>query len=137
MNENAVDILASYNLTAQVSLDGKTYFVTQADAANFGENNNKALSYYDGMFIYCAENRTYYVWNERKAGEERSQLLENDFTYPANIVTNGIVYSGKIYNFFKFLHNSPALKKLNSNYYNCYNQKNMDPATKSCRGDES
>lgn len=107
MNENSADIIAPYYLTSQVSLDGKTYFVKKEDAANFGANNNRALSYYDGMLIYCAELRVFYVWNERRAGEVRNQLLINDYTYPSDIETNGIVYSGKIFNFFKLLNDVP------------------------------
>ena len=96
------DLITGYRNTSQTPLDIKPYFATIADAADFGPENNLALSYYDGMFSYCYETRSFYVWSERGPLDERIGLLDDDFIYPSDIVTDQIDYSNKAYNFFVF-----------------------------------
>lgn len=106
--EYSKDLLTGYRVSSQGPLDEKPYFLTKAEAADFGTNNNKAFSYYKGMFSYCAETDSFYVWNERLLDDETPTLLENDFQYPEGVQSNGIDYSNKIFNFFLFKSGEPG-----------------------------
>lgn len=83
----------------QIPLDVKTYKASEADLKNLGTNNNLAFTYVKGMIIYCVLEGTRYEWKEMTSGE--TGLLDDNFIYPNNIVTFGINYSNKEYNFVK------------------------------------
>lgn len=90
-------------ITTQIPLDAKTIVNSEAVLSNLGFNNNLAFTYYDGMVVTCQLEKTDWQWREVVGSEVG--LLATNFTYPNNIVVNGITYSLKNYNFFKKLQN--------------------------------
>lgn len=98
----AINLGAGLLTTGQFPLDDKLYFLTLADMQELGSNNFKAFYYYDKMIVLCVEDGKKYIWREKRTNEPNG-LLENDFLYPANAISNGIDYSGKSYNFFEYL----------------------------------
>lgn len=83
----------------QIPLDTKTYIESENTLKDLGLNNNLAFVYQKGLIVYCIQEGTRYEWKEIEIGE--IGLLPNNFIYPSNIITFGIDYSNKIYNFVK------------------------------------
>ena len=83
----------------QIPLDVKTYAQSEAALKNLGVNNNLAFTYIKGLIVYCVQEGTRYEWKEMTPDD--IGLLDNNFIYPNNIVTFGIDYSNKEYNFVK------------------------------------
>lgn len=97
---NFSNIPTGLNITSQIPLDYKAYCLNEATLADLGLSNNLAYTYYDGLRIFCQEERTMYEWKEVPVGQEDTGLVVSDFTYPSGVVCNGIDYSGKSFNFF-------------------------------------
>lgn len=94
----SLPIMNSLLVNSQLPLDDKTYKVTLAALKDLGTSNQKAFIYYEGMEVYCNENRQKYTWKEVTA-EDPAGLLATPFTYPSGSITNGIDYSGRKFNF--------------------------------------
>lgn len=92
------DIPTGLRVPAPAPLDSKLYVLTYSSLESLGASNNLAYSYYKGMVVYCVETDKYYKWRP-KEGSEVGTLAE-DFTYPNPFISNGITYSGQVYNFF-------------------------------------
>ena len=98
----AIPILSSYLNASQVPYDAKLYAVNLNDLAELGINSNKAFTYYEDLNVDCAENHTTYVWREELSlGETGGILTNGTYVYPANVIANGIDYSGRKFNFFE------------------------------------
>jgi hypothetical protein len=95
------NITGGLKIPTQIPLDVKTVSINEATLANLGTDNNLAYTYYDGLKVYCFLERSTYEWREVQTGEENTGLVTSDFTYPDNIITFGITYSNKVYNFFE------------------------------------
>jgi hypothetical protein len=97
---NSTNIPTGLNITTQIPLDVKEYSLNESVLSNLGLNNNLAFTYYDGMRVFCQNERTIWEWREVQTGEENTGLLNDDFTYPDNHIVFDIDYSLKVFNFF-------------------------------------
>lgn len=90
--------MSGFIVSTQLPLDGKTYCPSEAILKSLGTNSNLAFSYYQGMIVYVVNEKRRYEW--REIDGMSIGLLPQSFTYPANIIVNGINYSNKTFNFF-------------------------------------
>ena len=95
------NILGGLNIPSQIPLDVKSYSANELILSDLGDNFNLAYTYYKGLKVFCFEEQTTWEWKEVLSGQENTGLIEDDFVYPANIITFGVDYSNKTYNFFK------------------------------------
>lgn len=91
----------------QIPLNVKAYKESENDLKNLGLNNNLAFTYEKGLIVYCIEEGTRYEWKEMEVGDVG--LLPSNFTYPPNIITFGIDYSNKEYNFVLYGRTIPVI----------------------------
>lgn len=100
---NYNDIPTGLRIPASVPLDAKLWVKTSGNIETLGPSNNLAYTYYRGMRIYCAEERTIYEWMPSSQGNALGldSLLDEDFTYPLNYVINEVNYGGVAYNLFR------------------------------------
>lgn len=96
---SANNIPAGLKVPTQTPLDAKLHVASQAVLSNLGTNNNLAYTYYEGMVVYCVAERTRWEW--REVGGTGTKLLITDFTYPNNLVVDGVTYSNKVFNFYQ------------------------------------
>lgn len=89
------------NTTTQIPLYVKNYVTSEAVLASLGASNFKAFTYEENLNVYCIQEKSTYKWREVQSGEENTGLLPSDYTYPSNVVTFGITYSNKKFNFFR------------------------------------
>jgi hypothetical protein len=97
--ENTNNIVTSLNVPSLLPLDAKTVSLSEATLKNLGPNNHLAYTYFDSLHVICQLEKTVWEWREVEEGDTLG-LLDTDFTYPDNIIVNGINYSLKSYNFF-------------------------------------
>ena len=97
---NFTNIPTGLKITTQIPLDVKQYSLSESVLSDLGLNNNLAFTYYDGMRVFCQNERTIWEWREVQTGEENTGLLNDDFTYPDNHIVFDIDYSLKVFNFF-------------------------------------
>lgn len=99
---NAANIISGLLVPGQQALDVKLHIDSEGVLSDLGPNNVLAYTYYKGMVARCVAEGTQWEWmpvdEERLEGKEG--LLSADFTYPTGIVSEGISYSQKSYNFF-------------------------------------
>lgn len=105
-----LDLSTGFRVAGQFPQDGKLYFSTISQMKNLGNNNLKALSYYDLMIVMCLQNKLQYIWREAVTVE--TGLLDDNYVYPNGSIANGINYSGKSYNFFPYKENLLTLLDL-------------------------
>lgn len=91
------DISASLRVVTQAPLDSKLIFNTLNELTDLGDQNNLAFTYYEGMNVYCIETKTFYSWREINYGE--NGIIPGAFSYPPKSESNGIDYSGRVFNF--------------------------------------
>jgi hypothetical protein len=96
----------------QIPLDVKEYSTSENTLKNLGIDNNLAFTYIKGLQIICLEESTRWEWLEVEIGKENTGLLDVDFTYPNDIITFGVDYSNKAYNFFKVFNTFAPLEKI-------------------------
>ena len=96
---SANNIPAGLKVPTQTPLDAKLHVASQAVLSNLGSNNNLAYTYYEGMIVYCVAQKTRWEW--REVGGTGTKLLVTDFTYPNNLVVDGVTYSNRIFNFYQ------------------------------------
>ena len=97
-NEYSADVPKGFNVPKQVRLDSITGIQNEALLKNLGAGNNLAFKYYEGLKVYCKDEKTEYIWRQ-VIGSEKG-LLNTAFTYPTYSPIDGINYSGKSFNFF-------------------------------------
>ncbi len=100
MPENVSDLSVGLQVASQIPLNFRRFVANEAFLADLGDEDNLAYAYHKGMEFYCATEKSRYEWAEA-TGETRERLMPTHFTYPDNLVVNGIDYSEKQYNFFK------------------------------------
>ena len=98
-NQYSADVPKGFNVPKQVRLDSITAIQNETALKNLGSGNNLAFKYYDGLKVYCKDEKTEYIWREVVGVE--TGLLDVHFTYPTYPPVDGIDYSGKSYNFFE------------------------------------
>ena len=98
---SANNIPAGLKVPTQTPLDAKLHVASQAVLSDLGSNNNLAYTYYEGMIVYCVAEKTRWEWRQGTPGQIELKLLLNDFTYPNNLVVDGVTYSNKVFNFYK------------------------------------
>lgn len=95
-----IDISTGFEVAGQFPLNYKGYFKTIAEMQDLGISNAYAYKYYETMFATCVETNKQYVWREAQVGE--TGILVSHFTYPNGIISNGIDYSNREFNFFLY-----------------------------------
>lgn len=94
------DIITGLRTVNQQPLDAKLYALSESQLESLGIGDNLAYTYYKGMRVYCANERTLWEWRQELSPTE-NRLLPSDFTYPNGLIVNDIDYSNQSYNFFK------------------------------------
>lgn len=97
-NQYSADVPKGFNVPKQVRLDSITGVQNETTLKNLGDGNNLAFKYYEGLKIYCKDEKTEYIWREVIGIE--TGLLDSHFIYPTYSPIDGIDYSGKTFNFF-------------------------------------
>lgn len=100
MARNFINIVSGLNITSQIPLNKKEYIINELTLSNLGASDNLAFTYYDGLKVYCFEEKTTWIWREVQDGEELTGLIPTDFTYPSDWIVEDCDYSNKTYNFF-------------------------------------
>jgi hypothetical protein len=98
-NQYSADVPKGFNVPKQVRLDSITGIQNEAALKNLGTGNNLAFKYYDGLKIYCKDEKKEYIWRQVVGSE--TGLLTTHFVYPTYPAIDGINYSGKSFNFFE------------------------------------
>lgn len=96
------DEISGIRVVGQIPLDAKAYSPNQATLKILGLNSNLAYTYFEGMVVFCIEEKTRWEW--REAIENEVGLLTNNFTYPNNLTALGINYSLRPFNFFELIY---------------------------------
>lgn len=89
-NEN--NIPGSYKTGSQSPVDAKGYFENEDDMKNVADF--RPLQWFKNMPSINMSTGEEYVWKESVEG-----LIQNGYTYPNNVVSFGIDYSNKTFNF--------------------------------------
>ena len=97
-NQYSADVPKGFNVPKQVRLDSITGIQNELTLKNLGAGNNLAFKYYEGLKVYCKDEKTEYVWRQ-VVGLEIG-LLTMNFVYPIYTAVDGVDYSGKSFNFF-------------------------------------
>ena len=106
-NEYSADIPKGLNVPKQVRLDSITSIQNENTLKNLGSGNNLAFKYYEGLKVYCKDEKKEYIWRQVVGSE--TGLLTTHFVYPTYPSIDGIDYSGKSFNFFLVTNNgTPA-----------------------------
>lgn len=95
------DIPVGLRVPSNLPLDAKLWAKSRVELESLGTDNNLAYTYYKGLRIYCADEKEIYEWMPVTEGGTLPKLLDDDFTYPAGYVVNGVNYAGVAYNLFK------------------------------------
>ena len=98
-NQYSADVPKGFNVPKQVRLDSITGIQNELTLKNLGSGNNLAFKYYEGLKIYCKDEKTEYIWRQVVGSE--TGLLNTHFVYPTYNPVDGINYSGKSFNFFE------------------------------------
>jgi len=91
---NPTQLPAAYKTGSQSPLDAKGYFADGADMLDV--SNDRPLSWYIYMECTNMTDGKTYIWTESLTG-----LLPTSYKYPANVVSFGIDYSEKDFNFIE------------------------------------
>ena len=103
-NQYSADVPKGFNVPKQVRLDSITGIQNEEALKNLGVGNSLAFKYYEGLEVYCKDEKTTYRWREVIGSE--TGLLDAHFIYPTYSAIDGINYSGKSFNFFEIVYNS-------------------------------
>lgn len=96
-----VNLPLGLRVQSQIPLNVKEYALSELDLKNLGSANNLAFTYPQGLVVYCIAEKTRWEWREA-IGAELGGLLPTNFVYPNGVITFGINYSNKHFNFFPF-----------------------------------
>lgn len=113
MPQNYSNITGGLRVQTQIPLDYKKYSPSELSLSNLGINNNLAFTYYDGLIVFCREERSFWEWKEVLDPPQGEKLLNEDFIYPDNVEIDGVEYSLKPFNFFK-IDNSYSAENIGS-----------------------
>ena len=106
-NQYSADVPKGFNVPKQVRLDSITGVQNELTLKNLGSGNNLAFKYYEGLKVYCKDEKKEYIWRQVVGSE--TGLLTTHFVYPTYPPIDGIDYSGKSFNFFLVTNNgTPA-----------------------------
>lgn len=94
------NIVTGLNVPSQIPLNIKEYVENEQILKNLSTLTQRAFTYHKGLKIHCLLEKTNYEWQEVLPGFEDTGLLIQDYEYPNNIISFGIDYSNKKYNFF-------------------------------------
>ena len=97
------NIPTNLSVAAMLPNDPKTWVKNKSELTTLGVSNHKAFIYYEGMRVYCAENKEIWEWREELTPGETGGLLVSQFTYPSGLIINNVDYGGRKFNFFKVL----------------------------------
>ena len=97
-NQYSADVPKGFNVPKQVRLDSITGIQNEETLKNLGSGNNLAFKYYEGLKVYCKDEKKEYIWRQVVGSE--TGLLTTHFVYPTYPSIDGIDYSGKSFNFF-------------------------------------
>jgi len=103
-NQYSADVPKGFNVPKQVRLDSITGIQNEETLKDLGAGNNLAFKYYEGLKVYCKDEKTEYIWREVEGVE--TGLLDTHFVYPTYSAVDGIDYSGKSFNFFLIPNNT-------------------------------
>ena len=96
-----INLINSFSTSGQIPLDSKLYIKTLSEISSLGVNNINAYKFFEDMTVQCVEDHSNYIWREELSVGEPNGLLSESFTYPPNVITAGIDYSDRTFNFFK------------------------------------
>jgi len=94
--ENKKSLIEGWRVGSQTPIDDRIILNAYEDLLDLGPTDVDAYRYYEGLKVYVLENEREYAWVESTIG-----ALPTPFTYPSNIVVNGITYSDRTFNFVK------------------------------------
>lgn len=96
------DEISGIRVVGQIPLDAKSYSPNQNLLKILGDDNNLAYTYFEGMVVFCIEEKTRWEWREAVGAEQG--LIDDNFTYPDGLVALGINYSLRSFNFFPLVY---------------------------------
>jgi len=97
MYTNNKELSQGFQVGSQTPIDDRIVVATPADLQNLGTNNVFAYKYYEGLKVLVLSTLKEYIWKESATG-----LLTTSFTYPVNIISAGINYSNRSFNWVEF-----------------------------------
>jgi hypothetical protein len=89
---NEKKLLRPYATSSQSPLDPKGFFADETDMLNV--SSLRPLEWYKNLQAVNMSNNKKYTWKESVSG-----LINGGYTYPENVVSFGIIYSNKTFNF--------------------------------------
>ena len=95
-----ITLTTGITTNGQFPVDGKVFFNTIAELADLGASDINAYTYYETMRTTVVETALEYVWREESTPGEAGGIVGSSFTYPADVVSDGIDYSNRTFNFF-------------------------------------
>ena len=105
-NQYSADVPKGFNVPKQVRLDSVTGVQNELTLKNLGPGNNLAFKYYEGVKVYCKDEKKEYIWRQVVGSE--TGLLTTHFVYPTYPSIDGVDYSGKSFNFFLVTNNGTS-----------------------------
>ena len=105
-NQNRKVLTEGWHVGSQTPIDDRLVFTDLADLQNLGTGNVNAFRYYEGMQVWVLTTNKEYIWVESAIG-----ALTSSFTYPPNTIVNGVIYSGRSFNFVETGFLAPSLQK--------------------------
>lgn len=105
-NQYSADVPKGFNVPKQVRLDSITGIQNEITLKNLGSGNNLAFKYYEGLKVYCKDEKKEYIWRQVVGSE--TGLLTTHFVYPTYPSIDGVDYSGKSFNFFLVTNNGTS-----------------------------
>ena len=100
--------MANINLTTgivtngQFPVDGDTYFKNRSDVTSL-DIDKHAYGFYEGMSLKIVDEEFTWEWREVLTVGEEDGLFPSNFIYPNGLISNGIDYSNREFNFFEFI----------------------------------
>lgn len=92
MYTNSKALSNGYSVRSQTPIDDRLIKANLTDLRDL--TGNKQYTYYEGMLVYVVSEKKYYAWTESVAGE-----IVGGYTYTTPIISGGITYSGRTFNF--------------------------------------
>jgi len=83
-----------WHITSQTPSDDRLVFSDVSDLTSLGAGDQNAYRYYEGMRVWVIDVRKEYEWRESATG-----AMGTSFTYPSGVISNGINYGGRSFNF--------------------------------------
>jgi len=108
LNLKKIYNMANINLTTgivtngQFPVDGDTYFKNRSDVTSL-DIDKHAYGFYEGMSLKIVDEEFTWEWREVLTVGEEDGLFPSNFIYPNGLISNGIDYSNREFNFFEFI----------------------------------